>query len=65
MPIPARRPVQRPVVDNGRGMNESEISTPLEIADGYYCVCGPYLVDENAPVPCPLVSQQAWWARRR
>jgi hypothetical protein len=46
-------------------MNESEISTPLEIADGYHRVCAPDLTDENTPVPCHLVSRQTWWARRR
>ena len=57
-------PVQRLVVDNGRGMNECEISTSLEIADGYHRVCAPELADENTPLPCHLVSQQAWWAHR-
>jgi hypothetical protein len=30
----------------------------LEIADGYHRVCASYLTDENAPIPCRLVSWQ-------
>jgi Histidine kinase-, DNA gyrase B-, and HSP90-like ATPase len=43
------------VIDNGRGMNESEISTPLEIAEGYDRICASYVTDET----CYLVSWQA------
>ncbi|MDX1889773.1 hypothetical protein [Mycolicibacterium sp. 050158] len=32
---------------------------PLQIADGYHRVCASYLVDENTPIPCRLVSWQS------
>ena len=31
---------------------------PLQIADGYHRVCATYLTDENADIPCHLVSWQ-------
>jgi hypothetical protein len=32
------------------------IAGPLQIADGYHRVCASYLIDENTPIPCRLVS---------
>jgi hypothetical protein len=33
--------------------------SPLWVADGYHRVCASYHIDENASIPCRMVSRQA------
>ena len=35
---------------------EIEVDRPLIIADGYHRVCASYYLDENAEIPCHLVT---------
>lgn len=65
--LPADNPHVRSDLDKiGGGKKLSPIllvrgkgAVALQIADGYHRVCASYLVDENTPIPCHLVSWQS------